>query len=182
MRKWSASAAVVLFAAIVVGTMYVRHAATPAPKQTVRADVQTVRADVAAPQLTDAQIADALRRANVRLDGLTVRNADGIVIVSGNADRATAEKAVAAVNTLGFTRVANLVQHETFDDESLRRAAERQLAQTRSLDGCTLKVSCERGVIHVSGTVQNELQQDIARNVLRGVEGAHQVQVELKKL
>jgi hypothetical protein len=37
-------------------------------------------------------------------------------------------------------------------------------------------------VIRVSGTVQSELQQDVARNVLRKVEGAHDVQVELKKL
>ena len=71
---------------------------------------------------------------------------------------------------------------EAFDDEAIRRAAERQLAQARSLDGCTLKVSCLHGVIRVSGTIQNELQQDVARNVLRGVEGAHEVQVELKKM
>lgn len=155
--------------------MYVRHAGD-------KSSHARVRAEVVAPQLTDAQIAAALRRANVPLEGLTVQNVDGIVLLRGNADAAAAKKAVAAINDLGFTRVANLVRAETFDDDGIRRAAERQLAQTRSLDGCMLKVSCSRGVIRVSGTVQNELQEDVARNVLRTVEGAHDVRLELTKL
>ena len=174
MRKWSASVGILLFAAIVAGSMYVRHAKDQRPQR-------SVRADVAAPPLNDTQIVAALRRANVPLDGLTVHNVDGIVLLGGRADAATAGRAVAALNALGFARVANLVKADSFDDEGLRRAAERQLAQTRSLDGCMLKVSCSGGVIRVSGTIQNELQQDVARNVLRGV-GAHEVQVELKKL
>ena len=172
MRKWSASIAIGVLAAIVVGSMYVRHAADKPSHARVRAEVQ----------LTDAQITNALRRAHVSLDGMSVRNVNGIVLLRGTADTATAKKAVAAINDLGFTRVANLVKAEAFDDDGIRRAAERQLAQTRSLDGCTLKVSCLRGVIRVSGTIQNELQLDVARNVLRGVEGAHDVQVELKKM
>jgi osmotically-inducible protein OsmY len=175
MRKWSASAGILLFAAIVAGSMYMRHAKDATSQR-------RMRADLVAPQLNDAQITAALRRANVPLEGLTVHNVDGIIVLGGKADAAAADRAVAALNTLGFARVANLVKADTFDDEGLRRAAERQLAQTRSLDGCTLKVSCSRGVIRVSGTIQNELQQDVARNVLRGVEGAHEVQVELKKL
>lgn len=174
MRK-SAWIAIGLFAAVALGSMAVRHAADT----TSRA---RVRAEVVAPLMNDAQIAVALQRANVKMDGLTVNNVDGIVLLRGTADADTAAKAVAAINTLGFKRVANLVKAESFDDEGIRRAAERELAQTRSLDGCMLKVSCERGVIHVNGTVHNELQQDIARNVLRKVEGAHDVQVDLKKL
>jgi osmotically-inducible protein OsmY len=176
MRKWSASIALgVLAAAVVVGSMYVRHAAD-------KTSPARVRAAVLAPQLSDAQIVAALHRANVGLEGLTVHNVDGIVLLSGNADAAAADKAVAGINNLGFMRVANLVRADSFDDEGIRRAAERQLAQTRSLDGCMLKVSCLRGVIRVSGTIHNELQQDIARNVLHGIEGAHEVQFELKKL
>lgn len=175
MRKWSASLAIGLFAAIVAGSMYVRHAADK--KSHVR-----MRADALAPAMNDTQIVAALRRADVPLDGLTVHNVDGIVLLGGRADAASAGKAVAAINALGFTRVANLVKADSFDDEGIRRAAERQLAQTRSLDGCTLRVSCSRGVIRLSGTIQNELQEDVARNVLRTVQGAHDVQVELKKL
>jgi osmotically-inducible protein OsmY len=174
MRKWSVSAGILLFTAIVVGSMYVRHATDQTSKR-------TVRAEVVAPQLTDAQINAALLRANVPLERLTVHNVDGIVLVSGTADAETTRRAVAAINGLGFTRVANLVKAESFDDEGLRRAAERQLGQARALYGCTLKVSCTDGVIRVSGTVQNDLQPDIARDVLRGV-GAHDVQIALKKL
>jgi osmotically-inducible protein OsmY len=174
-EKWSGSIAISLFAAIVVGSMHVRHMNETSARQ-------PMRADVVAPQINDAQIADALHRANVPTGALTVHNVDGIVLVQGTADETTTRNAIAVINGLGFTRVANLVHVQSFDDENIRRAAERQLAQTRSLDGCMLKVSCSRGVIHVSGTIQNELQQDIARNVLRGVEGAHAVQVELKRL
>src|ERR1044071_676424 len=42
-------------------------------------------------------------------------------------DAHTAAKAVAAINTLGFARVANLVKAESLDDEGIRREAERQL-------------------------------------------------------
>ena len=100
MRKWSASIAIGVLAAAVVVSMYVRHAADkPSPAR--------VRAEVLAPQLSDAQIAAALRSANVSLDGMSVRNVDGIVLLGGTADAATAKKAIAAINDLGFTRVAN---------------------------------------------------------------------------
>jgi hypothetical protein len=174
MRK-SLWIAISLFAAIVVGSMYVRHAGESASRT-------PQRAEVAAPHIDDVAIVAALHRAKVPMESLTVHNVGGIVLVGGTADAATTRDALAVIKDLGFTRVANLVKPATFDDESLRRDAERQLAQTRSLDGCMLKVSCSRGVIRVSGTVQSELQLDVARNVLRGVEGAHDVQVELKKL
>ena len=155
--------------------MYVRHAGD-------KTSHARVRAEVVAPQLSDAQIAAALRRANVPLDGLSVQNVDGIILLRGNADAVTAKKAVAAINGLGFTRVANLVRATAFDDEGMRREAERQLAQTRSLDGCMLKVSCSRGVIRVSGTIHNELQEDVARNVLGPIAGAQNVRLELTKM
>jgi osmotically-inducible protein OsmY len=175
LNKWSIPVAIAVFGAIAVGSMVVRHfndrTASPA-----------LRADVAAPALDDEAIAAALRKANVAVDRLSIRSAGGIVILRGTADESTTQKAIGVINTLGFSRVANLVKPEAFDDEALRRNAERQLAQTRSLDGCMLKVSCEKGVIRLSGTIHNELQEDVARNVLRTVEGAHDVQVQLTKI
>ena len=43
-------------------------------------------------------------------------------------------------------------------------------------------MSCERGVLRVTGTVQRELQKDAARSILRTVAGAREVQVDLSNL
>jgi osmotically-inducible protein OsmY len=172
----SATAALVVAAGIT--TMVVHH------HEPVGAPSQRVKADVMSPQpvLTEAQITEALQQANLPIDRLSVRNVGGIVLVRGNGDAASSARAVEVVKSLGFSRVANLVQPTTaFDDESLRREAERQLASNRSLDGCTLHVSCERGVLSVSGRVQNELQEDVTRSVLRTVRGAQDVKVTLSR-
>jgi BON domain len=171
--RWSA-VAVALTGVIVTGSMFLAHR-TSAPAKPMHADSMT-------PQLSDEAITDALRKANVPVANLVVRNVGGIVLVRGLGLTADGERAAAAIRALGFKRVANLVQPVTFDDESLRREAERQLASTRSLDGCTLRVSCNRGVIRLQGTVHSDLQEDVARQTLKNVKGAHQVQVELDRV
>jgi osmotically-inducible protein OsmY len=174
----SAIVAVAIIAA--VATMVARHPGQTGPKQG-----QKLSADAlgTAPQLSDAAILQAVAQANVDVRPITVRNVGGIVVLRGTADAASSERAIVAVKSLGFSRVANLLQAPlAIDDEGIRRDAERQLANSRSLDGCTLNVSCNNGVLRVSGTVQNELQQDAARLVLRSVRGAKEVHVQLSKL
>jgi hypothetical protein len=167
--------AVALTGVMVTGSMFLAHR-TSTPAKPMRADSMT-------PQLSDEAITDALRRANVPVVNLVVRNVGGIVIVRGLGLTADGERAAAAVRALGFKRVANLVQPAAaFDDESLRREAERQLTSTRSLDGCTLRVSCNRGVILLQGSVHSDLQEDVARHALKNVKGAQQVQVELDRV
>lgn len=138
------------------------------------------RAEIVLP--SDAAIIAAVRNANVRIDGFSATNVGGIVVLKGAGDAASAEQAATVVRQLGFARVANLIQTKAtpIDDESIRRDAERQLAATRALDGCTLRVSCANGILRVEGTATNDLQSDVARNVLRGV-GAQQVQIALTK-
>lgn len=176
-QKWfSAIAAAAILAA--VSAMIVRHSSTTTPHSRTQADVIGAQ-----PQLTDEAIGLALQQANVDTRAVTVRNVGGIVILKGTADAAAATRAVATVRALGYTRVANLLQPPAaIDDEGIRREAERQLANARQLDGCVLRVSCNQGVLRVSGTVQSELQQDAARSVLRTVRGAREVKVELSKL
>jgi osmotically-inducible protein OsmY len=172
------SATVIALAAGVAATsMFVNHRNDAKAPRAVRADVLAT-----APKVSDSEILAAIQKADAPVGGLVVRNVDGIVILRGEGDAATAERAVTAVRSLGFTRVANLIRPLSFDDDSLRRDAERQLAQTRSLDGCMLRVSCERGTIHLSGTVQNEFQQDVAKRILKNVNGARDVKVELTKI
>jgi hypothetical protein len=143
---------------------------------------RNTRAQVVTPQIPDATIVKAVRDANLRIDGFSATNVGGIVVLKGTADATSAQQAAVVVKQLGFARVANLiVTRVAADDEVIRREAERQLTLTRALDGCTLHVSCVNGILRVDGTAYNELQIDVARNVLRGV-GAHEVQVSLKKL
>jgi fructose-1,6-bisphosphatase/sedoheptulose 1,7-bisphosphatase-like protein len=139
-------------------------------------------AQLVTPQTSDGAIVKALQDANVRIDRLTATNVGGIVVLKGTGDAASAQQAATVVHQMGFARVANLiVTRAVTDDEAMRRAAERQLASTRSLDGCTLHVSCTNGILRVEGTSYSDLQSDVARNVLRRL-GAQEVQVALRKL
>ena len=169
--------AVAIVAAAGVTTMIVHHAGTTGSAARVQADMVTT--DV---PLSETEINKALADAKLPIDRLSVRNVGGIVLIRGNGDTASAARAVEIVKSLGFQRVANLVTPiSPIDDEAIRRDAERQLATNRALDGCTLKVSCERGIVTVSGTVRNELQEDVTRSVLRAVRGAQDIKVSLSR-
>ena len=166
-NKQKLTGATAAVAAIAIASiMVVRHGDNPAQSQKVRANA-----------MGDEQIVQALQDAKVNVDGLLVRSVGGVVVVRGNGDKAAVEN---VLKTLNVQRVANLVSPAyKGDDEAIRREAERQLASTRALDGCQLRVSCERGIIRVTGTVQREIQADAARQVLRGIPGAREVKIEL---
>ena len=158
-----------------VASILVRHSDSTSTPQTNRAQTMT-------PQLPDAAIVKAIQNANVKIDGLSATSVGGIVVLKGNADADAALQAGTVVKQLGFARVANLIVMKTpADDEGIRRVAERHLASTRGLDGCDLRVSCTKGVLRVEGTAANDLQADLARNVLRGI-GAQEIQIALKRL
>jgi osmotically-inducible protein OsmY len=169
MRKnWIVGLTLIVAASAVVVFMLIGHNGT---------STQSTRADVT---LSDNAITNALQKANLQIAELQVKSVGGIVVLRGTSDSATASKAADVVRSLGAARVANLISPTAIaDDEAIRRDAERHLASSRSLDGCTLKVSCANGVIRVSGVVQQELQKDAARNLLRSVPGARDVQVDL---
>lgn len=168
-----AIAAVVAVAGVT--SILMRHGGNPATTRNTRAQVVT-------PQIPDAAIVKAVRDADLRIDGFSATNVGGIVVLKGSSDAASAQQAAVVVKQLGFTRVANLIITKVAaDDDSIRREAERQLTSTRALDGCTLHVSCVKGILRVDGTAYNELQVDVARKILRNV-GAQEVQVALKKL
>jgi osmotically-inducible protein OsmY len=169
MRKnWIAGLTLIAAACAVVVFMLIGHNGTSS---------HATRADVT---LSDNTITEALQKANLPIAELSVKSVGGIVVLRGSGDSVTATKAAEVVRGLGAARVANLIAPSAIaDDEAIRRDAERHLASSRSLDGCTLKVSCANGVIRVSGVVQQELQKDAARNLLRGVVGVRQVHLDL---
>ncbi len=139
-----------------------------------------VPAQAAAPEATD--LTPAFRNAGLALDRLQVIELAGIVIIRGRAaDKAQAEEAGPHAASLGYTRVANLIQIAQHDDAQLARAAERELSVHRSLDGCKFRVTTDQGVVRVAGQVRHELQKDVALQVLRNIDGVRAVQVDLNR-
>lgn len=138
----------------------------------------TVRA--ATPQTTD--ITDKFSGAGAAVDRLQVYEIAGIVIIRGRAaDQAEAESLNQYAQTLGYSRVANLIQIVKHEDALIARKAERELSVHRALDGCQFRVSSDRGVVKLSGKVAHELQKDVAAQVLRSIDGVQSVQVALEK-
>ncbi|HSN68483.1 MAG TPA: BON domain-containing protein [Thermoanaerobaculia bacterium] len=104
---------------------------------------------------------------------------EGIVIVRGKVrDRATWEAVEARLNTLGFSRVANLTRIVPLpSDEVLTSLAERQLSLARGLYGSNLRVATRLGVVTIEGTVQNQAQADAAANLVRRIDGVRDVRI-----
>ncbi len=169
--KFAAALAVALAFGVVGVSMWTAHSNAPLTKTSMHAD--------AIAPIDDAAIEKKIRGTNLAVSDLSVRSVGGIVILRGNGDAQSAAQAVDIVKSLGPTRVANLITLATFDDEAIRREAERELAATNALAGCTLRVKCDKGVLSVTGTVQHELQRDAARTALRAVRGAKEVKVDL---
>ncbi|HXI12696.1 MAG TPA: BON domain-containing protein [Thermoanaerobaculia bacterium] len=179
--KSIATVAGVSFFAAAVIAMIARHrdAAPLAYTAPVTADVMS-RPVVT---LSDTAVAQALSGSSVQVSQLSVREVDGIVILSGKvAAKEDIERAGNVVKNIGFSRVANMIQvAKVLDDSAIERDAERQLARTRALDGCKFSIDSNAGVLTVSGRVQRELQADAARNILRTIDGVREVRADLKR-
>jgi osmotically-inducible protein OsmY len=126
-------------------------------------------------------LSSGFRAANLGIDDLRVIEVGGIVVIRGRAtSRENAEAASTMARSLGYARVANLVQIvEPPDDEAIERRAERALASQRSLDGCNFQLDSDNGIVRIAGTVKYELQKDMAVHVLRGVDGVRTVKSDL---
>lgn len=120
--------------------------------------------------------------AGATVDRLQVYQIADIVIIRGRTEsKASAEAMSRIAQSLGYSRVANLVQIVENNDVAIARAAERELTVHRSLDGCRFQVTADNGVVRVAGNVTHELQKDVALQVLRSVDGVRDVQVDLTK-
>lgn len=133
----------------------------------------------AVPQAVD--LTPQFRSAGLAIDGLRAFAIGGVVVIRGRVyDRSVAEDAGRLAQSLGYSRVANLVQVKSPpDDAAIERYAERELTIHRSLDGCTFHVDSDRGILNVNGTVQNDVQKDVAIQLLRNIDGVREVHAEL---
>lgn len=137
-------------------------------------------AEGAAPEAID--LTETFRGAGATVDRLEVYSIAGIVIIRGRApNQAEAAEVARIAHRLGYERVANLVQIVENRDVEIARKAEVELAVNRSLDGCRFRVSSRNGIVHVAGSVQHELQKDVAVQVLRNIDGVRSVEVDLER-
>ena len=121
------------------------------------------------------------RAAGADTEELQVSEVGGIVVIRGRTlDKAKAENASRVAQSLGYARVANLVQiTEPADDAAIQRRAEREQSIHRSLDGCSFRVQSNEGVVRIAGRVHSELQKDVAVQLLRNVDGVREVRSSL---
>ena len=133
------------------------------------------------PQTKD--VTSLFANSGVAVAGLRAIDVGGILVLRGStADRAQAEAAGVYAKSLGYARVANLVRvDQAVDDAKLERSIERQLALSRGLDGCNIKIDSQDGAVRISGTVQHELQKDYALELVRNVDGVKSVRSDLQR-
>ena len=121
--------------------------------------------------------------AGVTVEGLRAVEVGGIVVLRGRtAERSAAEQAAAVAQSLGYARVANLIQvNQAPDDARIERAVERELSVHRGLDGTQIAVDSTNGVVRLTGKVYSELQKDMAVNLVKTVDGVRAVQASLQR-
>lgn len=129
-------------------------------------------------------VASALASEGINVSRLKVIETEGITIIRGQVSRVEhASRISELVQALGYQRVANLVNVVTLpDDEAIVLNAERELALTRSLEGCRLIIASRDGLVTVRGTVQFELQKDLAVQVIRRISGVRSVTTALDQV
>lgn len=146
---------------------------------TIFAVFTTVAAQAAPPPVTN--LTPAFHGAGLKMKSLQVYEVGGVVVIRGRAVSESQKlRATAIASDLGYTRVANLIQiTEPPDDETIERLAERELSIHRGLEGCTFAVDSDGGVIRLAGTVDHDLQRDMALAVLRSIDGVQAVESNL---
>jgi osmotically-inducible protein OsmY len=137
-------------------------------------------ASAAEPEAVD--LTSAFRAAGATVDSLKVYEISGVVLIRGRvANKAQAEELGRLAQTLGYTRVANLVQIVENRDAEIARRAEVELTVNRSLDGCKFRVTADQGNVRVAGLVKHELQKDVAAQVIRNIRGIRSVEFDLTR-
>lgn len=124
------------------------------------------------------------RSAGVDITDLRVYQISGIVLIRGtSADRGEVENAGTVARNLGYQRVANLIAFAgPANDVDIVRFAEGKLGRQRALDGCKFHIVSLNGIVHLGGSVDEELQKDVAVELLRKIDGVKEVHSTLKVL
>jgi osmotically-inducible protein OsmY len=134
-------------------------------------------APLAFAQAQEKDLTKFFRDGGVSVDHLQVVEIGGIVVIRGRTeDSERAAQAGRFAQSLGYSRVANLIQvAEPADDAFIQRRAERELTIHRGLDGTNIQIASRAGVVHLSGRIQSELQRDMAVQLVRNIGGVRSV-------
>jgi osmotically-inducible protein OsmY len=159
------------------------------PTSTLRAALLAVFVASLLPVAASAQsepidLTAVFRSSGVDITNLQVSEINGIVLIRGtSADRAKVENAGTVAKNLGYQRVANLIGLVgTTKDVDIVRFAESNLVRQRSLEGCRFYLDSLNGVVRIGGSVYQEMQKDVAIDVLRKIDGVKEVHSTLKVL
>jgi len=136
-----------------------------------------------AQQVASRDLTPQFVTAGVTIEGLRAVEVGGILVLRGRTtEPAAAAQTTAIAQSLGYARVANLIQVvEVADDARIERMAERKLAYYRGLEGTQIAVDSTNGVVKLTGKVSNELQKDMAASLVRNIDGVRSVQVALQR-
>lgn len=142
-----------------------------------------VSAQAAPPQPQPTDLTPVFRSAGFDIDRLQVFEIGGVVVIRGRS--VDAEAAAAAgryATTLGYTRVANLVQIlPPPNDGAIRRAAERELSVHRGLDGSRFQIAVNRGIVRIGGSVSHAMQKDMAIRLVRNLDGVRGIETDFDR-
>ena len=156
------------------------------PKFFISAAVALLAMSVSLPAAagTVSDVSAAIQQANIPVSRLSVTETEGIVILSGRVTSAGNRTLAGEVaSNSGRNRVANMIQVVALpDDELIAREAERILYLTRGLEGCLFRVTSDNGQITVTGTVDEEVQKDLAVVVLGRIDGVTAVRSNLSRV
>lgn len=134
----------------------------------------------AEPEAVD--LTNVFRSAGANVEQLRVYEIAGVVLLRGRVnEKSQAEEVGRIAQTLGYQRVANLIQVVDHRDKEIARRAEIELTVNRSLDGCRFHVTSNEGNVRVAGQVKHELQKDVAAQVLRNINGIRSVEFALTR-
>ena len=127
------------------------------------------------PQAND--LTKLFRDGGVDINQLQVVEIGGIVVIRGRTnDAARAAEVGRFAQSLGYTRVANLVQVALpVDDANIQRKVERELTIHRGFEGSNIQIASRDGVVHLTGRISHELQRDMAVGLVKNIDGVKSV-------
>lgn len=113
----------------------------------------------------------------VDIDRLRVFEVSGVVLIHGRtSDQSSADHAGEVAATLGYIRVANLIQIVPgLGDDAIERFAVVELRRAKGLEGCTFQVETRKRVVYLLGEVDREEQKDYAVRLVRRIDGVKEV-------
>lgn len=136
-------------------------------------------------QMDAVDVSAAFIQGGAVIENLTAVQISGIVVIHGKTnDKIKAEEAGRIGTRLGYSRIANLivVRDDATDDAAIVFAGQRKLELEPALAGCRFRVDSNLGIIRLTGSVHQDIQSDLAVQILIKIDGVKEVHPDLARL